>query len=422
MSKYWLSKWLDYHDINSEEEAKKALLSPTVTNDLRRYATKSSGVLRAKADTNFSVVAGRGIDLSGQLDCSSDTCRIRQVNQLFGHVWHYFDQIIVQDGIVHEVIYHWEDTPEITQRRLLSHIKVLLYLRSIGAENLVDFRIKQPACTEHWQLHAEEAGLSALVNQIDDLADYLLSGATVTFEEGKEGGTLFRFSHPQINPQQVGELLPSDIGQIDGSLQRKAAVLVARGFLAHLTSDVAASNSYHAALGSVNSIHDLLLRRWRGITPADVLMNLRLPILSGLKPWDLIDIRREEGQYFANFRDSLLQAIKERLKLSEYDSANEVAEEIRLDLIEPQLNQISLRLKAAQNTLSKKSAIGLVLGSLGTTCGILAGLAPEAAVAGGTTMALGCTGAATAKYLDDTKDISLNDMFFLWKAREHTPH
>lgn len=310
MSKYWLGKWLDHHGVNSEEDAEKALRSPTVVNDLRKFARKASNDLLTAADSNYSVVAGREIDLSGQLDCSSDSCRIRQVNQLFGHVWHYFDQIIVQDGVVWDVIYNWEDTPEITRRRLLSHIKVLLYLRSIGAEDLVDFRVKQPACTEHWQRHAEEAGLSALVQQVDNLADYLLQDADIVFSEGIEGATAFRFSHPLVNPQHRGELLPSDIGQIDGTLKRKATVLVARGFLAHLTSDVAASNSYHAALGSVNKIHDMLLRQWRGITAADVLMNLKLPVLSGLQPWDLIDIRREEGQYFSNFRDSLLLAIK----------------------------------------------------------------------------------------------------------------
>ena len=422
MSAYWLSRWLDYHDITTETDAERALLSPTIINSLRKAARKAIPSLLEPSETAFSVVAGRGIDLSGQLACRSDICRIRQANELFKHVWHYFDQIIVQDNVVYEINMHWHDSPDNVLKDVLSQIKILLYLKSIGAEDLVDFRIKARPCTTHWQKHAEEAGILDIVNKLDTLTDFLLQDAKIRFTQDESGVINFTLAHPTIFPPHSGKLENLRLADGEASLRRGAAEIVSRRFIAHLTSDVAASNVYNAALGAADPIHDMLLRQIRGVTAEEVLFNLNLPVLDGLQPWDLIDIRREEGAYFATFRDSLLMAARERLKENAFDSGSKVAEEIRLDIIEPELNQITARLQAAQSTLSRKSAVGLVLGSLSTTCGLLAGFGPSVAAVSGTAVAITCTGTATAKYLDDLKDISLNNMFFLWKAREHVPH
>jgi hypothetical protein len=53
---------------------------------------------------------------------------------------HYFDRIIVEDSVAHELTVHWKEANHAEREKwILSHIDVLLYLREVGAEELVEF-------------------------------------------------------------------------------------------------------------------------------------------------------------------------------------------------------------------------------------------------------------------------------------------
>src|SRR5258707_656459 len=126
---YWLGEWLDYNDFSSAEEIEKSLASPTVVTELRQTARKALRkqdykTLPAAATTSNTIVAGRGIDLTSQLSCSSDVCRRRQTSELFSRVWHYFDQIIVHDDLAESLDRDWD--PKHSRDKLLANIKVLL--------------------------------------------------------------------------------------------------------------------------------------------------------------------------------------------------------------------------------------------------------------------------------------------------------
>jgi hypothetical protein len=62
--------------------------------------------------------------------------------------------------------------------------------------------------------------------------------------------------------------------------------------------------------------------------------------------------------------------------------------------------------------------VPLFLGTLATTCGILAGRPPTISLSalGG---AVAATGSAAHTHLEEKQQIALDDMFFLWKAIEH---
>jgi len=66
-----------------------------------------------------------------------------------------------------------------------------------------------------------------------------------------------------------------------------------------------------------------------------------------------LKVRPDEKLPFEKFRHSLRLAIKQRLDNSSSEKAAEIAEEIRKDVINPALNDIELRLKAAKQTVTK---------------------------------------------------------------------
>ena len=89
------------------------------------------------------MVAGAGADLYDGLQCPNPVCQKHSIDKLFRQVWHYFDQIVIGDNLTHDIAHHWEPKSEAELReRLLTRIDVLLYLRLIGAEELVQFREK----------------------------------------------------------------------------------------------------------------------------------------------------------------------------------------------------------------------------------------------------------------------------------------
>ena len=163
-SNYWLFKWLEEYEVNDLTRARSLLSDHRAIKDLREKATGAQSSLQATATDQISIMAGRGIDLTGQLDCNHPSCRRRQVDDLFRHVWHYFDQIVVADGVAHEVSMHWNEATEKRSEWILAHIGTLLYLKEIGAESLVAFRETPPACEMHWEKHAEDAGLKQVLD------------------------------------------------------------------------------------------------------------------------------------------------------------------------------------------------------------------------------------------------------------------
>jgi hypothetical protein len=152
---------------------------------------------------------------------------------------------------------------------------------------------------------------------------------------------------------------------------------------------------------------------------ADVAMRVRLPVLEGLSPDVLICIRSDEHQYFDRFKTQLRLAIQERLKAADSDDPEKVAKEIQRDLIQPELNAIQQRLNAAERVVAKKGGLGIFMGALATSCGLLAGAAPPVALLAGVTAAVAITGNAASKYVEEKPEAGLSGMYFAWRAEKH---
>jgi hypothetical protein len=73
--RFWLYEWLDNLGVGSYRQAEKVLRDPVALADLReRAALVSHRTDSLDANGSPTIVAGRGIDLSGDLDCLAWDC------------------------------------------------------------------------------------------------------------------------------------------------------------------------------------------------------------------------------------------------------------------------------------------------------------------------------------------------------------
>ncbi len=319
---------------------------------------------------------------------------------------------------------HWSAPTRDVKRWLLSHIEVLLYLRELGAESLVVFGEKPAPCELHWDRHAAEAGLQSLVADKDVLADELLRKARVDTTDGKHGSIEFAFVHPDFEHTVWDSLPPAGVDDRSPAAVRHAAALVVlRRYLAHLTSDVEMGVIAGAPLGSTVWFHGQLLRHaGRSASPSDVALELELPILQLVPLEDLVKLRTDEHDAFVRFRYKLRQAAGEQLKAATGAAPAAIAQQIRHDLIEPEVERIRQRLASAQRMLATKTAVSIGLGGLVTVCGLLAGVSPAIASAAGIGTMTTLAGGAAMKDLEEGRESGLSDMYFVWKAAEHARH
>jgi len=191
-------------------------------------------------------------------------------------------------------------------------------------------------------------------------------------------------------------------------------------YMVDLVADVSVAREYDLPLGSAQAFPAQMLRLSRPASVGDVIFQLELPVLEGLTPAELIAIRQTHVEYFENFRNALRRAARERLKLESNRSSMQIADEIRTDIVEPELAKIRTTLASAEQLIAKKTAVSIFLGVLATTCGILSGLPPAVAVSAGAAATLSGVGPAAARHLDVQNELSLSDMYFLWKAVGHS--
>jgi hypothetical protein len=425
---YWLFRWLDDQSIETWNDLNRVLSYPIVINDLREQAINGDkNKSERKHPDRTSIVAGRGIDLSGYLDCSAKSCRMCQIENLFSHVWHYFDRIIVEDVVTHQLIAHWDDweswnKEDLEHRKgwLVQNIDTLLCLKQLGAESLVEFRAKPAPCEIHWQKHAKDVGLQRVLQTAKKMVPSLAKEAEIEIHTEADGSHYFSFVHPLFEHTVWDTLHIRKIrGKSQDEINRTVATNVVACYMAHLTSDVSAAKKFKSPLGSTIRFHTKVLHPFDGLTTSNVAFKMELPVLQGISAGTLIKIRQDEHEYFKRFQDALRLAINERVKSAQSIDAAEVANEIRQDTIEPALRRIRDRLMASEKVLTKKTAVGVFLTILTTTCGILAGVPPALTVTGGLAPMITMTGQAASKYLEEKRDIELEDMYFLWKAIEH---
>jgi hypothetical protein len=283
MSEYWVYTWLDGNRIRTIDELGASLASADVIKDLKQSAKlviESWRISDVEARP-LSLIAGAGIDLSGRLDCNATECRRAQVDRLFRRAWHYFQTVVARDAIAEDLVVH-ENCPDAEiRKRLLPHFETVLMVRELGADALVEFMPRVPACFKHWQAHAREAGIEDIAAREKHIVDQLLRATSIALES-EHDGVVCTMNNPDFSHTQWVHLPQEKIkGRTERQIKRDALRTVVRGFLVHLTADVSAAKKYGGALGSTIPMFQKLLSN-RSEEVGNVAFEVELPALDGL--------------------------------------------------------------------------------------------------------------------------------------------
>jgi hypothetical protein len=410
---FWLYEWLDDRGIASLGEAERRLKDP---KEIVRLQERAAAVPFTTEPLDSSggelqLLGGRGVDLSGDLDCFAWECRKAQVDKLLSRAWHYFDRVVVVGPSAHRVSGDMENgANEASLARLTSDIQLLLYLREVGAEPLVTFRQKPPPCEVHVDQHAREVGLDQALDRLDVIAERAAKKAQIKTEK-HEDHFHYEFVHSRFEHTVWGTVWPE--GE---DLRLEVSRAVFRRFMSHLTSDVRTARMLSLPLASTIQVHgDLLGLTAASPSAAEVMFDLRLPVVDGVDVRTLLELRQAEGEYFERFRVALRLAAEERLRAGGTDSAA-VGEEIRREVIDPAITDINVRLRAAADTLAAKTRLTTRLSAVLTACGVY--VQEPLLVSAGMTAA-GASMQAWMKHEDEVGQVRLSDMFFLWQAEGH---
>jgi hypothetical protein len=425
---FWLYQWLDSYLVKSPREARKLLQQRTSLKTLRdTIAEAANGRLTVDQDSGPVIVAGSGLDLSGQLDCTHHECLIRQVNTLLRSVWHYFDRIVIVGPSASWIDSMWDsDEDLLTVLPILdSYIQLLLYLRNIGAENLLIFTEKPDRwCEVHGEPLFRQIGVEsseALEAYLNQLSEQIAKDSVVEIEDAAKvkerlGHSFVSVYHPDYFDKPFTNLIRV---RPDSQLPDKRTIIerTVREHVGHLLSDIDLSQRWQAPLGSTMKFHERLLRdRSPRPTESEVALHLKPPFLQEADLETLIRIREDERAHFEAFRSSIRLAIRERLLASSGSDPQLIAKELEQDLIAPALTQIERKLSAARSVLAKKTGTSVGVGFVAATCGLLTGN-PLLVTAGvGAAMT---TLAAVNKYFEEQRDIALSDMYFVWRGRTY---
>jgi hypothetical protein len=409
---YWLLDWINAQDVKSTLDARRVVRSPAALVDLRNRVESVTYNLKPLQTRNSSetLVAGRGIDLSGALECSHFDCKREQVDRLFSRVWHYFDRIVVVCVSAHE-LKHADFADEKVRERLEHNVRLLLYLREIGAEEMLLFREKPPACRIHAYEQLSDVGMPTDETVVNPLAEALLHEGELTGVRPHDDHLHYSFHHPTFVHSAFGVLRNPPKSDL---LPEAIARDVVQTYVSSLAMDVTVAKLLAGPLGSDLGYYNILLKTFsKNVTQEDVAFALHLPVLENVSPRDLLKLRRNEGGAFERFRVALRTAIRERVATVGGSDASQIAGEIERDLLRPALAEIDEKLVAAKGVLARKAAVGLAVGVLATTCGLVLGVPILTGVGAATAASLL---QAEYKFTEERRDIRFSDMYFLWKA------
>lgn len=399
-----------------EELYSAAKSAPTRNDELNRDIANVDGIKMENA-----VVAGRTLDLSGELSCNHYECLQSEVDHVFGRFWHYFDAIILEGLRPRVFVEDYKSDPAYAAELARSHLRAVQYLRDSGAEDAVIFREKPSPCTVHFKQHMEEARLDRIASESTEIISRLAKEGKVVELRKHKDHWHYRFCHPAfLTAFETGTVYNLPKKRSKGDVRKAVAKSVFRRHASHLVSDVRASREVGAPLGArvIDSIQGIS-RIQDQIHVDDVALEIDIPVLRSMRAGDIVKLREDEYHVFTRFRDSLCLAIKERLAADSSGDPEKMGRDIVDEVIQPSLNDIQQRLLKAQEILAKKSAIATVLGSIVISVGMLSQI--PLVIPAGIAASLVSPTVHIPKYFEDKRDIELSDMYFLWLAERRAP-
>lgn len=427
MGDYWLDDVLTQYEIGDLDRAGRVLGSDrTVYEIAERFKNASPPLEPLDPMDGERVVAGTVLDLSGHLDCGNPKCITDRVDTLFGHVWHYFDDVVVTGLSSEKLDVRAEYSVDNLRGAMLTHIEVLLYLEQTGARDLLTFREKPHWCVHTLPQAAEGLGLRGLEEMREEFVAATVPKTEFTRRPRWDGDNGF---HEVMITRPWGGAMPLRVeapqDESESALLRAAVEAEFHEIADTFAGDVLRSRAYKAPLAVHNDMHGNWLQGNTALDESQVALALSLPVLVNVPPKDIVAIRKEEGAAFEAFKLALRTVIRERIAAAvDGDTNQAIAKEVSQDVLMPAVVEIERGLRGAQRVLARKSASRAAFAMVGAAAGLLTGL-PEIVTG---TLGLGGIGLGAKsmvplldEYHDTKRELEAKDMYFLWKAEQRMP-
>jgi hypothetical protein len=417
---------MDERGISSHDEFQAAFDGKTTVEQLRAAAQQSSPVAEfgqapdAKARRSTWLSAGKGIDLTGTLGCYHYECLRKEADELLGKSWHYFDGVVLPD-VAHSLIEGAHHDQDGLEERLASTADTIFYLRATSAMSLVRFESRLPACRQHWRDHAKEARIDQSIANVKNVITTLAREARIEFRAENISGHAhleFALHHRFFEHVVAGHLCAEADGcpiPVSESEQRRAAAKsVVIRFIANLSADALSARKSDLPLGAAIRFYGQLLKNPVQNRIEDVAFALELPVLSDVPLRDLVEFRMSNQDLFQRFQSAIRKAARERINSAGSNNPSKIAQEILEDVIDVEVRAIGDRMDSYVRKRDNALALGAGVTLAGLTLGLLTPVAGLLAPVG-----VGLGAKAVKDFNDAKEDVSLSDMYFLWKAAEH---
>lgn len=420
-STYWLFGWLDSYRVTTVQQLRNLLGNPSCLIELKEVAEVWWNAASPVPPPGVNLVAGTGLRLDDLLTCPSLTCRRQQVDVLFRHAWHYFDYILLPDGVGDLVINrpeNWDE--ELFLETLLGWIALVLYVRELGAIDLVHYYPKSLISPRGRRSEPPKRSSKILLETIREVETTLAEKGKYVFERISPSCFHVKCEDPFLEVSSSFHLtLANKKPATKKNLRAAAAHDIVQNHLLHLTEDFRARNQFNGTLGSTVWSHERIISRVATPSARDIALQIFLPSLSQIPINELVAVRVAEADSFAAFRTALTKAAQEMLDRHRVSSSRDAAEVIVKDVVQPELAKLRSRLRAAERALARKTIVSVALAGLTSTCGLLLGAGPAIAGTAGVGILASGASAAAAKHIEEEQSIRLSDMYFLWRALGH---
>lgn len=416
---FWVFNWLSEQGIDSVESVAAAIANRKMYSKLR-LAAHQVGTSRADAfQDSMSLVAGVGVNLTGIGACSKPACTVKQVDDLLRHAWLYFDKILLTDLTPRISEVTFDKLSSFDRGLLEGWLAALLYLKFIGAADVVAFAEDPRYCSEHWRMSISEVGLDGFMNDIDGFAAEYVAQTGISFTpvgKGVEVDVTLRI--PALSRIVTFRVAATSIKAKSAQERHRHFVLQFwESELKNVTSDLVKAKLARAPLGTTSPTQQHILKYCsnKRATLDSVAFDLDLPVLNDVPAAILVKIRKEEAPLFIQFQQVLRTAIEERIKNDIGADSESVRRDIMRDLITPGVAEVRSALTTNSKSLSR-NYVSAVVGALVTTVGALVHQ-PLALSAGLATCA--AAGGAILKAKQDRDTVGSRPMYYLFRAVEH---
>jgi hypothetical protein len=415
---HWLYEWMDEEDIRTPGDYMKAIRK---TGSLDRLRELSSRTYSAPTDRTLyngsSVVAGQQLDLPGFLSCTHFDCLVPMVNSLFGRLRHYFDSIVIDEVTLDDILSSDRGAVE----ELLHRVKLLLYLRNIGADKYVQFTHKiSGMCSDHFREYAKKhkLGIDAIFDEeLERAVAQKLTSEGEFIVSPHEEGWHYDIRHPDIG------IITRVFSHSDMS-RRPGNEEIARdafgGYCCGLIRDVSASRALSLPLvqAAENDWSPQGPQRNK-LDDRAVALNLRLPVLRNAPIKEILKFRDDNYASFEVFRAALRQAVREQIKQQNESgdpmSAEQIANAVIAEYLRPELAKIEVQLGGVKKTLQRKLNDNVAVAGATVGVGLIEHIPIVFTIVGAAVAA--SVADIINKRSDDKREIENSDLYFLWKAR-----